>query len=68
MICKRCQCEAEWRDCPECDEDGFTHHECGEDTCACINKSNNVVCDNCDGATGFWICPKCRKEAKKCLK
>lgn len=45
------------RDC-DC-ADGFSHHDCGEDCCCCLNPEPNVTCADC-GGTGFkrW-CPEC---------
>jgi len=36
------------KDCWNC-VDGFSHHDCGEDTCCCLNPEYNVRCDICDG-------------------
>ena len=41
-------------ECPDCDEDGYSHHDCGEDSCACLNPYPNVVCDKCGGKT-YWL-------------
>lgn len=54
--CKRCLCcEEEWIDCYNC-EDGYSHHECGEDSCCCPDPKNNVKCDICNGNGGRFIC------------
>lgn len=45
--------DAEWIECYNC-EDGYSHHECGDDTCVCLNPVSNVVCDICDGKAGWW--------------
>ena len=53
--------------CPECHEDlhtvecgqcvdGYTHHECGDDTCFCLYPQDNVECDLCDGHGFWWQC------------
>ena len=46
--------EKEWVRCRNCD-DGFSYHDCGEDTCICLNPVNNVVCDVCLGEGGWEI-------------
>ena len=52
--CPQCKCcEADLFECENCDE-GFTDHDCGEDTCCCLEPDNNVVCDICHG-NGTWI-------------
>ena len=63
--CKVCGSGVFWQECEHCDEYGFTHHDCGEDTCCCRTPENNVVCDVCDGKHGWYVCPDCdRKEVK----
>ena len=37
----------EKEECWKCNGEKVTHHECGEDTCVCIDKSPNVLCDVC---------------------
>lgn len=41
-----------WQECWNC-TDGYSHHDCGEDTCCCVEPEDNVVCDVCQGA-GDW--------------
>lgn len=43
----------EWVDCYNC-IDGYSHHDCGEDVCCCLNPKDNVICDVCDG-DGGWV-------------
>lgn len=50
-----------WQDCGKCEE-GMSHHDCGEDTCCCLNPIPNVLCDVCDGNNGSWICEDWAKE------
>jgi len=47
--------DVHWQDCGSCHE-GFTGHECGEDTCCCADPRPNVVCTVCEGAGGHLIC------------
>lgn len=56
--CKECGNEMDWQECPDCEE-GFSHHDCGEDTCCCKNPKPNVVCDTCNGEDGWWVCREC---------
>ena len=45
--------EKEWIEC-DCD-DGYSHHDCGEDTCACRYPIPNVICDKCKGRGGWYV-------------
>ena len=64
-ICKKCDTEVFWSDCYACDE-GYSHHDCGDDTCCCLNPEPNVKCDICNGEGGWWVCVTCdRKVATK---
>jgi hypothetical protein len=40
-------------ECWSCGGAGFSHHDCGEDTCCCLHPEDNVVCDICDGKGGW---------------
>jgi hypothetical protein len=40
-------------ECWQCGGEGVSHHECGEDTCCCLNPEDNVICDICDGKGGW---------------
>jgi hypothetical protein len=53
--CRKCGSSVYWEDCWDC-EGGFSYHDCGEDTCCCLDPQPNVVCDTCDGAGGWWVC------------
>ncbi len=56
MFCKKCGSEMESIDCWNCGGEGFSHHDCGEDTCCCLNPEPNVECDICNGKGGWWKC------------
>jgi len=45
--------EKVWVDCWNCGGEGYTHHDCGEDTCCCLVPELNVECDVCDGEGGW---------------
>jgi len=62
--CRDCGCEMEWQECPDCEE-GFSYHDCGEDTCCCKNPEPNVVCETCSGEDGWWVCQECIARKKK---
>lgn len=53
--CARCGSSMTWVDCWNC-EDGYSHHDCGEDTCCCLYPEDNVTCDICRGRGGWWVC------------
>lgn len=56
VLCARCGGDTQWADCPNCDEFGYSHHNCGEDSCCCLYPENNVVCDWCGGTGGRLHC------------
>ena len=58
-ICEKHQRQKLWRDCYNCDEDGFVDHDCGEDTCCCLDPEPNVRCDICHGKSGWYQCYTC---------
>lgn len=45
--------EGDWTECWQCGGEGFSHHDCGEDTCCCLHPEDNVLCDICEGKGGF---------------
>lgn len=49
-------------DCHNCDN-GFTGHDCGEDTCCCADPDDNVRCDICRGKGSILLCPECAPAA-----
>jgi len=40
-------------DCWNCGDEGYSHHDCGEDCCCCLWPEDNVVCDICNGKGGW---------------
>ena len=60
--CARCGSSLDFVECGNCD-DGFTGHDCGEDSCCCADPCNNVVCDICHGAT---VLPRCASSKEWC--
>lgn len=61
--CERCGHAKWWADCWNCGGEGFSHHDCGEDCCCCLNPEDNVLCDICEGAGGFKVCAHCHPES-----
>jgi predicted RNA-binding Zn-ribbon protein involved in translation (DUF1610 family) len=57
QTCPNCGHEAYRRDC-EC-EDGLGYHDCGEDSCCCLDDSPNVRCDWCLGRGEHVWCRRC---------
>lgn len=49
--------------CWNCRGDVFVGHDCGEDTCCCLNPVDNVVCDVCEGK-GYWLLEATRENFK----
>lgn len=69
--CPHCGADVTWVQCEQCDPDypGFSHHDCGEDCCCCLDPVPNVPCDVCDGKGGWWVClSKCYDAKKGSLK
>lgn len=54
--CARCGGSCSYWQCPDCDEYGYSYHDCGEDSCCCRYPENNVCCDTCGGTGGEWHC------------
>lgn len=54
--CARCGASMDWEECSNCGGDGLVGHDCGEDTCCCMDPEENVVCDICDGEGGWQLC------------
>ncbi len=54
--CARCGSSVTWEDCEACGGEGFTGHDCGEDSCCCIDPEPNVTCSHCDGRGAFATC------------
>jgi hypothetical protein len=54
--CARCGSSAEFLSCASCGGEGYSHHDCGEDTCCCLHPEDNVVCSACCGEGGSWHC------------
>lgn len=63
-LCKKCNVPLVWKSCYNCGGEEYTHHDCGDDTCACLNPVNNVECDICEGYGGFDICENCIAEIR----
>lgn len=62
QLCKKHMTEKFWHECENC-EDGYSHHDCGEDCCCCLYPENNVICDICEGKRGWYMCSVCAEEA-----
>ena len=62
-FCK-CGLEKVMESCHACfGEGGF--HNCGDDTCVCLDKSANVMCEECDGTGEYPVCPDAEKHVKE---
>jgi hypothetical protein len=56
-ICEVCKCcSLIWIECDQCDEFGYSGHDCGEDTCMCRYPEDNIRCDYCFGKRGWYVC------------
>ena len=54
-LCPVCDCcSLAGESCEQCGGDGVYGHDCGEDTCCCLDPEDNVICDACYGK-GFWL-------------
>ncbi|MCK5641638.1 MAG: hypothetical protein KAJ19_12625 [Gammaproteobacteria bacterium] len=63
--CARCGWTLDWEYCDGCDDEGLSHHDCGEDTCCCKHPEDNVPCDWCNSEGGRWTCMSDREWCKE---
>lgn len=49
----------EYVDCWKCGGEGYSHHDCGEDICCCLEPEDNVECDICKGHGGWYRQEEC---------
>jgi hypothetical protein len=67
--CARCGSSVMPEDCDNCGGTGVSSHDCGEDTCCCLDPDDNVTCDWCGGRGHFWVCLSssdwCRTHARE---
>lgn len=54
--------EKEWVECWQCGGDGYYGHDCGDDTCCCLDPEENERCDICNGKGGWRTCRSCHPE------
>lgn len=56
-LCPICECcSFSSVPCEQCDGDGVWGHDCGEDTCCCLDPEENESCHICEGNGGFMTC------------
>lgn len=56
-LCPICECcSLSYEPCDYCGGDGVSGHDCGEDTCCCLDPQDNEPCDICGGEGGFQTC------------
>lgn len=53
--CPDCLNDLDHEYCDYCD-DGYSYHDCGDDTCCCLHPVPNVICSVCEGHGGWWRC------------
>ena len=51
--------DVEWTDCWECGGDGVNGHECGDDTCCCLDPEDNMLCHTCEDKGNWATYPGC---------
>ena len=54
--CARCGSSMTHIECESCGGEGVSGHDCGEDTCCCLDPEENMTCDICDGKGGWLEC------------
>jgi len=42
-------------ECYNCGGEGYSHHDCGECTCVCLEPENNIICEICYGKGGWPV-------------
>jgi hypothetical protein len=57
--CSECGGDKQWRECYACGGEGVYGHDCGEDTCCCLEPEDNDPCDTCRGRMGWYQCVIC---------
>ena len=48
-LCPACGCDTFYERCWDCGGEGYSGHDCLDDTCACLEPEPNVICETCDG-------------------
>lgn len=43
----------DWQECWNCGSTGYSRHDCGDDTCCCLEPDPNVLCEICEGLGGW---------------
>lgn len=61
--CARCGSSLAFERCEMCGGDGLDGHDCGEDSCCCMDPEPNLTCDACRGRGSF---PQCCSTAEFC--
>ena len=57
QMCPFCKCcEVMSEPCEQCGGDGVFGHDCGEDTCCCLEPEENEDCELCFGLGYFKMC------------
>jgi hypothetical protein len=64
MMCEKHATEKMWATCWDCGGEGFTHHDCGDDTCVCLWPEDNMPCGTCGTKGGYYLCPVCSPKAE----
>lgn len=54
--CARCGSSLHFENCDWCGGSGYDRHDCGDDTCCCLDPEDNIPCGLCDGRGGWWAC------------
>lgn len=53
--CGECKGPMHWEECwTGCNDGGY--HDCGDDSCCCLEPEDDMVCDECHGNGGYWVC------------
>ncbi len=63
-ICAKCESDVNWEECYDCEE-GYRYHDCGEDTCCCLDPQSNVKCYICGDEGGWFRCYNCESKEEK---
>jgi hypothetical protein len=54
--CDTCGSAFRQVECWNCGGEGFSHHDCGEDSCCCLDPEDDVECDICAGNGHYDVC------------
>lgn len=62
--CEVCGAPMEMESCWRCMGEGG-EHDCGDDTCCCLNPAINIPCEECNGQGEYLQCSELPHKEKR---